>query len=450
MKTADLFAMAWSNLTRRKSRTILMVLGVAVGCCSIVIMISIGEGMRQSSQKMIESMGDLTTIQISNYQNPGMESPESGKTTKLDDAALESIQGLSHVKWATPVVDSSLPIEGVAGSSDRYTNSYLNVTAVKEEIMPELFKLKEGDYPKPATSEDILVVAGSPLEFQYGDSARPESPRYKEAYTMDGKEADPSDAWFDALHTPMGLRVSLNDENSKLEKRLKVTGRVESNHEFYASTSGVIMSLTDFNVLKAEVDSRNGEVIAGSRTRKSTSYDQVMVKVDELKNVADVEEAIHQLGFTQTSSSESMRKSMEESMMSVQLTLGGIGAVSLLVAAISITNTMMMSITERTREIGIMKALGCPVGNIRSIFMDETGLIGLLGGISGIVFSCLVSWGLNVVAQNAAPTEMMLSYIPPWLALFGLLFSIVVALLAGWNPARKAVKIPAIEAIRNG
>ena len=178
MKTADLFAMAWSNLTRRKSRTILTVLGVAVGCCSIVIMISIGEGMRQSSQKMIESMGDLTTIQISNYQNPGMESPESGKTTKLDDAALESIQGLSHVKWATPVVDSSLPIEGVAGSSDRYTNSYLNVTAVKEEIMPELFKLKEGDYPKPAASEDIPVLAGSTLEFQYGDSARPESSRY--------------------------------------------------------------------------------------------------------------------------------------------------------------------------------------------------------------------------------------------------------------------------------
>lgn len=122
--------------------------------------------------------------------------------------------------------------------------------------------------------------------------------------------------------------------------------------------------------------------------------------------------------------------------------LGGLGAISLLVAAIGITNTMIMSITERTREIGIMKALGCRTRDIRLLFLTESGLIGFLGGAAGIVLSYLISFGMNQVAG------MQLSAIPWWLALLGMGFSLAIGLVSGFFPAARAVKIPAVTALR--
>ena len=167
-----------------------------------------------------------------------------------------------------------------------------------------------------------------------------------------------------------------------------------------------------------------------------------------------------------TYSMQSMRESMEKSARQVQLMLGGLGAISLFVAAIGITNTMIMSISERTREIGIMKALGCYVRDIRLLFLMEAGTIGLLGGIIGLIFSLLISVGINLFAMGAmggggitAQTVLQaliggeevsrVSAISPGLMLFAIVFSVFVGLVSGYYPANKAVKIPALEAIKH-
>ena len=182
--------------------------------------------------------------------------------------------------------------------------------------------------------------------------------------------------------------------------------------------------------------------------------------------MADVEEEIKALGYS-TWSMESIRKPLEEQARQQQMMFGGLGAVSLFVAALGITNTMIMSVSERTREIGVMKALGCYLGNIRATFLMEAGFVGLIGGIIGSIISYIISIVINVVSTqtdlSAAqsfqewfgmiigvmdPASSPVSIVPLWLAGFAILFSIIIGLGSGFYPANKAVHISALEAIK--
>ncbi len=123
------------------------------------------------------------------------------------------------------------------------------------------------------------------------------------------------------------------------------------------------MRLGDLQSLQKEIAKISGKKV-------SKEYTQVIIQVDDIGHVAQVEETLQGMGY-QTSSMESIRKPMEKEARQKQLMFGGLGAISLLVAAIGIANTMIMSITERTKEIGIMKSLGCYVKDIRREFLLE-------------------------------------------------------------------------------
>ncbi len=134
----------------------------------------------------------------------------------------------------------------------------------------------------------------------------------------------------------------------------------------------------------------------------------------------------------------------------IQMVLGGIGAVSLFVAAIGIANTMMMSIYERTKEIGIIKVLGCDLGNIRSMFLLEAGFIGFFGGMAGLILSEIISAVINSVAGKASEGYFgQISYIPLWLIAVSLAFAVLVGMVAGFFPALRAMKLSPLAAIRN-
>lgn len=116
-------------------------------------------------------------------------------------------------------------------------------------------------------------------------------------------------------------------------------------------------------------------------------------------------------------------------------------------------NTMMMSIYERTREIGVMKVLGCDMGNIGTLFLLEAGYIGFFGGLVGVLISYGVSLIINRFTANMGELGMEasggLSYIPPWLALVGLGFAVLVGVISGFFPARRAMRLSPLAAIRN-
>ena len=187
----------------------------------------------------------------------------------------------------------------------------------------------------------------------------------------------------------------------------------------------------------------------------------VLVKVSDITKVSQVEKQIRELGFS-TSSMESIRKPMEKEARQKQMMLGGLGAISLFVAALGITNTMIMSISERTREIGIMKSLGCCVKDIRILFLSEAGVIGLLGGLVGCIVSLLIAMIVNLVSFGAPPGPACIAaalvggdgfsricIVPFWLLLSAVVFSVAIGLGSGYYPANKAVQIPALEAIKS-
>ena len=175
------------------------------------------------------------------------------------------------------------------------------------------------------------------------------------------------------------------------------------------------------------------------------------MNVDDVEHVETVQKKITDMGFQASSNADWMKQSEQQSNM-IQAVLGGIGAVSLFVAAIGIANTMMMSIYERTKEIGIIKVLGCDMKVIRNMFLLESGFIGFMGGVVGLIFSEGVSFAINHllnVGQTMTGMSGNISRIPLWLAAASLAFAVFIGMAAGFFPALRAMKLSPLAAIRN-
>lgn len=453
--------MTLQNLTRRKSRTILTVLGVVVGCCAIVTMMSIGFGVQNSQQIMLEGMGDLTLIQV--YSG-------GRKDTKLDDDAIRKFQNIANVDVAVGKTQlNNVNLNVYAGSNDRYEMQWCQVVGINKDAMEKFgFQLIEGSYPK----NDFEVLAGQYAAYNLMDTLRPDGnntiSRWDYMYSYDPNTGEMTENDPSALPDPY---MQLNGQTLKLElysyenldvkkyQEVKVTGIVKEDYnKDYATSEGLIFFTTDLQAL---------ERMFYPTSNQKTEYSEIYVKAKDISQVADIESAIKQLGYS-TYSMESVRKPLEEEARKQQMMLGGLGAVSLFVAALGICNTMIMSISERTREIGVMKALGCYLGNIRTVFLMEAGFIGLIGGIIGSVLSFFISVGMNVFTSEAAQAIQItdlatlwsrittamdtanspMSIVPIWLYGFAILFSIVIGLGSGFYPANKAVHISAMEAIK--
>ena len=179
--------------------------------------------------------------------------------------------------------------------------------------------------------------------------------------------------------------------------------------------------------------------------------DNITVKVNDIDSVKAVKDEINTMGF-QTFALTDYLDQMKQATQTIQMVFGGIGGVSLLVAAIGISNTMVMSIHERTKEIGVMKVIGAAIGDIQRLFLVEASMIGLFGGILGIFISYLISFIINhlgrsfMAANMGTPTNI--SIIPISLAIASLAFSSLIGLIAGYFPAKRAMKLSALDAIR--
>ena len=164
------------------------------------------------------------------------------------------------------------------------------------------------------------------------------------------------------------------------------------------------------------------------RDKDEALYDELRVDIDEIDNVQEVQEIIKTMGFEAHSLTDAL-ESMKQTSSLIQAVLGGIGGVSLLIAAIGITNTMVMSIYERTKEIGVMKVIGSQLRDIKRLFLFEAAMIGLFGGILGVGASLGISTIVNSVISGMSESGMgmtLQSYIPPWLAFIGIGFSTLI------------------------
>ena len=185
-------------------------------------------------------------------------------------------------------------------------------------------------------------------------------------------------------------------------------------------------------------------------SEKEDKYDQMKVKIDDVENVMPIIEVIRGMGYEAYGMAEYIEGTEKQTII-IQAVLGGIGGVSLLIAAIGITNTMIMSIYERTREIGVMKVLGAKLKDIKNLFLFEAAMIGLIGGFVGALLSFGVSKGINMIflkfTQDSYMPVESISYIPVMLVVSALVFSTIIGIISGYYPARRAMKLSALKAI---
>lgn len=445
MKIIDLLSMCLRNLTRRKFRTFLTVSGVVIGTTSIVIMISLGVGISSSYDEMLRSFGDLTVIEV---RSQSQEIP-------LDDTAVETMQGLPGVVIASPVMRLQINswTQFTTGRKDRYSSTWMNLNGVLPGALEKLgYKAEKGNLDIGSDAKTIKIVMGSNVPYNFEDTKKRWPNNMINAWVEEGQEKP--DPFFDAMESDFIFKVHPSKDKAKiLEYKIKVTGMLEGKDNDWETLESVYMSIDDMKRIKAEYDKENG---IKKDKNVVQSYDQVKVKVDNIDSVKAVQDTIKDMQFY-VYSMEEMRQGLQENMAQIQMILGILGGVSLFVAAISIINTMLMSVYERTREIGVMKVLGCLVGNIRSVFLIEAGMIGFLGGVVGILVSYLLSFLFNRFGGSfGSGFGMMmpqtdgakLSIIPPWLVLMGLSVATVIGIIAGFYPANRAVRISALEAIK--
>ncbi len=450
MKPFDLLAMSLKNLSRRKLRTSLTVLGVVIGTASIVVMVSLGIGLKEMSRQLIASYGSLTEITVNNPYN----GENSAVPLYLTDDSIRQIKKISHVKGAYPMLELSILLK-----QGKYSNSVSLVGAPYEYL--QKIPLGQGKLSDP-NDKTLKLIYGNAILQWFMDA------KGNNVYSNTGQLADvdymnkPMFVIFDTDTYYQSLSGGENAPKPPKKYLVPADGVVEGSVDDFGDYAFNVYTRLD--LLEAQLKRIfKKKAIPGQPTNKKGKpynyfiYNSCVVSVDEMEHVQEVQKAITDMGFQAYSNADWMKQSEQQSNM-IQAVLGGIGAVSLVVAAIGIANTMMMSIYERTREIGIIKVLGCDLKTIRNMFLLESGFIGFLGGITGILFSFAVSFALNHIVPKsqtlsalAGMDEMTgdISQIPLWLAASSVVFAILIGMAAGFFPALRAMRLSPLAAIRN-
>lgn len=434
MKFFDLVALGLGNLFRRKLRTILTVMGVVIGTASILVMVSIGLGMDRKFDEQMKMFGSLNKIEVhpSYNEKPGGRYSGPSDAVRLNDDVVAQL-------WQVPNVESVVPVLRInATLMSGKAEGWASFNAIDFNLLPALgIEIKEGRMPERG---EVLIGSDVGNGFWIPDS-------------RGGKEAQ-----IDPMNDPLELLVYPRVFVEGWEKRMKmklVPSGVMANAD-YNFAGAIFMDINDYRSFRDKYDKRYNEPKLSKKDQKlADKYSNIWVYAKDVDSVEGVIENIKTIGLEGYSNSQWISQTKQTTKM-IQGVLGGIGSISLIVAAIGITNTMVMSIYERTKEIGIMKVIGAKVGDIRKLFLFEAAAIGFIGGVVGVALSYGLSAALNSLSASGQQNHAGIlgeffseSYLPPWLALAGVAFAMLIGILAGLYPSIRATKLSVLDAIRS-
>ncbi len=452
MSFGDFLRTVLANLNRMRIRVTLTAIGVVIGTAAVLVLVSLGAGLQRSATQGIGGISDLTVITVVSQQPvmmmregpvsdggaPGVQRNEpQGITLKI----MEQLRGLAEVVAVTPM-------EYAQGQVEIHFNRLTgggSIVGVDPQAW-ELFGYKLASGESRLSSNQIVVGA------QVGATLF--DPRQSDR----GKNFDPGrfgglgQETVDLQGASLTLRaVRYDNEGKAVNRNLRV------------QVAGVLAPLgeTDYTIylpLK-EIETLN-QWFGGQRLdRTRQGYQQVMVKVSSPRHVATVQEEIRGMDLNAYSAQDAVN-SINSFFRVLQAILGGIGAIALLVAAFGIANTLSMAIYERTREIGLMKAIGARNRDVMSIFLGEAAAIGFFGGLAGVAVGWAVGAVINLIAQAALGQEgnpifggppgasSSIVYTPVWLFPFAVLFATLVGLLSGVFPALRAATLDPLKALK--
>lgn len=415
--------LCFTNMRRRGIRTGLTILGVVIGIISIVSLLAIGIGVKNELLSAVSSEGSVTEITIYGV------SEGKRKDKMITDRKISEIGKLENVDSVYPKLTVSTVM-----TYNRFTG-YLQLAGLPEDYLAQI-KIGKGKKPAEDGYKPELLIGNHVMDLFFNEGA---GLSYNEVNKDDKDKQNLSGE---------SIQVQFGVDESAQSCRLTVCGVTEDeSYEIYCNLEVLKKYLKRMTVdgkIPGQPEDKNGE------NYNEWIYDSAIVKVNDIDNVDKVIKQLQDMGF-QTENNKVFLDSVQREVKIVQILLGGIGMIALLVAVIGIGNTMTTAVYDRINEIGILKVLGCDPDELLYLFLLESGILGGLGGLIGILFS----YGFTQIFVNKLAVKMInlpkgteLAVIPPWLAIAAFLFAVTLGVLAGFFPARWAAKLKPIDAVR--
>jgi len=431
VRLGDQFRTGWHNLSRQKLRTSLTVFAIVIGAVSVTVMLSLvtsAQGFLTSSfEKTGEDRRVIATPQLDlDYGEARWQTWADGSGKRIDDETVRAMAGLDGVESVTAILGASY-FEAIRVGSSGVSVSNTPVVAytpngtVRRELLAGR-ALEAGD-----DSGGILVSRAIAGDLGYADN--PQQLVGKTVTLTPRKEF--GDAARERTATVRGVMLG---EDNGLDLTLgfgKVVSPVFERCEGGGpNRQPVCTRETDFD---------------------RTGYGAIYLSARTTDDVTTVERGVERLGYGAAAGQEEI-DAQAQAFTIIGLVLGGIGAIALLVAAIGVINTMVMATLERTREIGIMRAIGATKKTVRRLFTVEAGVLGFMGGVVGVILSfgvaILLNRILNQQLADSGITDRDIVSVPPTIAVAVIAVTTLIGMLAGRLPARRAANLDPVEALR--
>jgi putative ABC transport system permease protein len=443
MRFFDLISLILDNLGRRKARVALTAVGVIIGTAAVVVLVSLAIGLQRNATQQLGGIGDLTQIQVMPNFGGGPGGPvavqvagaKGGASGPAPEQKLITEQTLSELA-ALPNVEAVIPRDYLQASAMIQYNrleSYVGLTGVGVHDLSEM-----GLQPRSGSLvlERGTAVVGAMISQNFFD------PRPRP-----GQEPPQPPDLMDANLKLILMKYTQDGQEIRKSVPLRVVGVIaESRGE---ADYSIYVPLGDLTAL-------NEWAIGRRVNRNRDGYAQAVVKVNDVKNVLDVTDQITAMGY-QAYTPQSFVQGINSFYVMLQVIFGGVGAIALLVAAIGIANTMAMAILERTREIGLMKAIGATNRDVLSVFLGEAAGIGFIGGLGGVLLGWSAGQVINVLAmaylagqasQTGGLPPSVAVFTPLWLPVFALIFATFIGLISGLYPALRAATLIPVDALK--
>jgi putative ABC transport system permease protein len=437
----DLVTLILENLNRRKARVALTAVGVVIGTAAVVILVSLAIGLQRNANQQLYGIGDLSQIQVM---------PNYGDVPMGPGPMVSSGQGMPGQPANQKLItnDSLEELASLPGVEAVIPRDYLNTGGTIQFQRLETYASLMGVGLKDLSAMGVAPQSGS-MELGRG-TAIIGSMLAKNFYDPRWRPGQPTPEPPDLLDQTVKLNlIKWTQDGTEIRKSvpLRIVGvleetRGEPDYSVYVSLD----ELTAYN-----------EWALGRRiNRTRDGYPMAIVKVSDVQNVLDITDQITSLGY-QAYTPQSFVQGINSFYLVLQVIFGGVGAIALLVAAIGIANTMTMAILERTREIGLMKAIGATNRDVLSVFLGEAAGIGFVGGFFGVLLGWSAGQVLNVVAlayfagqsaQTGGPPPTVAVYTPAWLPVFSLVFATLIGLISGVYPALRAATLVPVNALK--
>jgi putative ABC transport system permease protein len=455
----DTIHLAIRNLRQAKLRTALTTMGVAIGIASLAGMVSLGVGLQEQlvGRFLDSGLFDVITVmpQMSSIGRafgarmgdgrrdrgpvtpPATAGASEPAARPLDDAAISALRALPDVKDASPAI--VVPIQVTYGTVSEFTAARGVPLSSADE---GAFRTpKYGAFFKNDTDHACLLILDLAKRLTTGDPK-----------DLIGHDLTISYASTSADGSPLGFAMPTLVK--QVQAAYRIVGIVEREPGPGAiggpGLSGVMLPLGQARTIDDTVVTGVQQLLHPSGTAKA--FTSVTVRVKRAQSTKDVEDRIKAMGFSAFSISDALDQA-KRAFVLLDILLSLIGSIALAVSSLGIVNTMVMSILERTREIGIMKAIGGSDADIRRIFLVEASAIGVLGGITGVALGWavgrVINFGANWYIESQGGTTGNLFSLPLWLVSGAIAFSWLVSLAAGVYPATRAARLDPIQALRH-